>query len=109
MAMAKCKVCGNEFKKKRWNQKCCSKQCRGEASYKPNGLKETLCWYCKKTNGKECPWFSRKEEPVPGWKATQTELKMHKNGDKNGYKIETSYIVHSCPLFERERGGNDGN
>lgn len=93
--MGKCPVCGMEFKKKRWNQRYCSKQCQGVALQKKCGSKDTLCWYCKNTNAFDCPWFGKNEEPVPGWKATPSTVK-YKGQEK------PSYRVHECPLFEPE-------
>ena len=100
--MAKCPVCAKEFKKKWWNQKYCSKQCQGVASHKKSGSKDTLCWYCKNTNAFDCPWFSKREEPVPGWKATPTTLKQQRGKSRNKVIEVRSYIVHECPLFEPE-------
>ena len=100
MTMAICPVCGKEFKKKRWNQKCCSKQCNGVAVNKKVGTKDTLCWWCKNTNANDCPWFSRKEEPVPGWVATPTTLKVGRARCKEQIIEIRSYRVHECPLFE---------
>lgn len=61
-----------------------------------NTVKEhTLCWDCTNaTNPKGiCPW-SREFKEVPGWQAKLVNYR----GFSNGY---TTYIVKSCPLFER--------
>ena len=65
----------------------------------------SICWDCRnsvpdKAGPKGCPW-SRNFEPVEGWKATETVLKL-KYGDNGHYRKGEigSYIVHECPLFE---------
>lgn len=63
--------------------------------------KMTLCWDCAKACG-GCSWSDHFEHsPVPGWEAEETHLRLDNNG--NG----TSYIVLSCPEFERD-GANHG-
>lgn len=69
-------------------------------------MKETLCWTCEFCTGVTrpnpnpndtnkffvCPWASRCQ-PVPGWKAKKTELKVVPN------HTTTSYLVESCPYY----------
>lgn len=60
----------------------------------------TLCWECKWAAGKDekCPWV-REFEPVPGWKAVPSKIRMAEK--ENGY-ID-SFDVYECPLFEPVR------
>lgn len=56
--------------------------------------KYTLCWTCQNAyNG--CPW-SRNFEPVPGWQATPTKIKM-------GESYIDSFQVHECPMFQGDK------
>ena len=59
------------------------------------GKKHTLCWDCYHATNPEgaCP-RSVGFEPVPGWTAKMVNYR----GYEHGYK---TYIVESCPLFER--------
>lgn len=53
----------------------------------------TLCWDCRNcTKPEVCPWV-RNFTPVTGWEATPTVVGKH-------YPMD-SYLVTSCPLFER--------
>ncbi len=59
---------------------------------------QTICWDCKNAYG-GCSWSEYKvQQPVEGWKATPKLL------DGNGQRIQPiqSYIVHECPLFEKD-------
>lgn len=53
-------------------------------------MKDTLCWDCRKSTNKGCPW-SKSFETVEGWEAIKI-----KNKDIYG----ETYCVRSCPLFE---------
>lgn len=98
-----CKFCGKEFLAKK-NSQYCSRKCattwRRLYGYhyipKPTGKpKDTLCWQCKKsTSGSDCPWANR-FEPVDGWNATSSIVKMGLD------RTQESFFVHECPLFER--------
>lgn len=69
-------------------------------------MKETICWTCKfctgatlqnpnpKDNNKffTCPWATQ-YQPVPGWSATQTKLKVAPT------QTVDSYCVHECPYY----------
>lgn len=61
-----------------------------------NNYVYTLCWDCSKACG-DCSW-SRKHNPVPvnGWVATPKKIYSSK------IRLSQSYIVHSCPLFDRD-------
>ena len=99
--IAKCKYCGKEFVRRRHNQNYCCKECRSMAMWeKQSGIKKTLCWGCKNTNAYDCPWFSGKELPVPGWKATPTIIRNRSEYKGQKYEDSASYIVHECPLFK---------
>ena len=56
-----------------------------------------LCWGCKNACG-GCEW-SRKLEPVPGWKAKKVLIGVTPPGKKGYMKVE-NYKVISCPKFE---------
>ena len=57
---------------------------------------QTLCWECAKATG-GCCWSDHwKHEPVPGWTAEESMLKV------SGSYI-TSYCVKECPEFEPDR------
>lgn len=59
--------------------------------------KPTLCWDCAKACGR-CCWSDHwKHDPVPGWTAVETILKI------NGGEYCTSYEVKECPEFEPDR------
>lgn len=54
---------------------------------------ETLCFACQKAcGGRDCPWANHLD-PVCGWRAIPVRRVY-------SWKIETSYTVTSCPLFE---------
>ncbi len=60
------------------------------------GNKETLCWTCKKSIGKNmCSW-AKSFTPVEGWKAKEIILGL---GTKTCKHIN-SYCVEECPLYE---------
>ena len=61
----------------------------------------TLCWDCSKACG-GCPWSRRSHRPVQGWIATPTKLKLRAKSNPYGESFDSSYIVHSCPLFVRD-------
>ena len=97
--MKKCSVCGEMYagKSKYCSQKCYAqhKSFSSEQAWNTK-TKDTLCWECKKATGcGDCPWANR-FEPVDGWDATPTEI-------KTVGRIEQSYIVNDCPLFERDK------
>ena len=53
----------------------------------------TICWDCAKACGK-CSWSEYgRWEPVPGWKAERTELRV------NAGNFIESYTVIECPEF----------
>ena len=54
---------------------------------------DTLCWRCAKAINNGCSW-SERFEPVQGWTAVETGIKMNGIMDK-------SYLVKDCPEFER--------
>lgn len=69
-----------------------------------NSETDTICWTCKKSaadRDNACSWAGCSYEgellfkPVEGWNAIQTDLNLCT-------KKEKSYIVISCPLYERE-------
>lgn len=69
-------------------------------------MKETICWTCKFCTGATlrnpnqkdknkfftCPWATQ-HQPVPGWSATETKLKVAPK------QIIDSYFVHECPYY----------
>lgn len=67
----------------------------------------TICWSCKRACG-GCAW-SKKFEPVEGWNAEETLVKNWKYWKRrDGVKMSKpeytkSYVVKSCPLYQRER------
>lgn len=63
-------------------------------------VRDTLCWKCKNATTAGCSW-SDKFIPVEGWDATPTYLKRGYTLKGEKKEFESSYIVHSCPLFER--------
>lgn len=91
----KCKVCGAYFITDTDSQ-CCSPECATE--YKNQvSWKTTLCWECKKATTGECTW-SASLTPVEGWTATPTVVMVGGSCEK----AAPSYIVHKCPLFEKD-------
>ena len=59
--------------------------------------KPTLCWDCANACG-GCSWSDHwKHEPVPGWTAEETVLKIN-----SGLLIQ-SYSVRECPEFKPDR------
>ena len=105
-----CQYCGKVFYG-HGNRKHCSRHCANLAhqfKFVDDGRKmppSTLCWKCKNTNAIDCSWFSKKEEPVPGWIATPTVIRYISKckKDYNCDKESSSYIVHECPNFEPDR------
>ena len=64
----------------------------------------TLCWDCENaTDINKCPWACN-NTPVDGWWARPTQVRMYRGND---HRMEDSYCVIMCPLFERDgwRGG----
>ena len=61
-----------------------------------------LCWGCKNACG-GCEW-SRKLEPVPGWKAKKGAYRGYAAGKEGVMKVE-NYKVISCPKFEPDERG----
>jgi len=69
---AKCRICEEEFMKKRYNSACCSKECRLEAKkLEPNRNIKHTCPYCKKTSygyahnkycNRKCLYLHQKEK-----------------------------------------------
>ena len=61
--------------------------------------KANICFNCKNSVpddcGHGCPW-SRKFEPIPGWTAEPTTLKVG-----YGQPVET-YHITACPMFDRD-------
>lgn len=60
---------------------------------------DSLCVSCEKCDGR-CSW-SRKPifQPVPGWVAEPTVIRC---GEYNGImRLQRSYLVLSCPEYER--------
>lgn len=69
-----------------------------------DGETDTICWTCKKSSTSRddaCSWAGCSPDgkllfqPVPGWNAIRTKLRLCT-------KDVDSYIVISCPLYERE-------
>lgn len=54
----------------------------------------TLCWRCVR-DGRTCPWMND-FTPVEGWEATPISIKVK---TRHVNKIESSFIVKTCPLF----------
>jgi hypothetical protein len=59
-----------------------------------NSKPQTLCFKCA-TPSPTCPW-KYNFTPVEGWDAEETKVNV---SGKAG-KVDTSYRVKSCPLFE---------
>lgn len=70
-------------------------------NYKKNH--PTKCWDCKKSDASSnCPWANH-FKPVPGWDAEPTMIYANVQHGKKSVKRECpSYIIKSCPLFEKE-------
>ena len=98
-----CSICGEIFVAVTEKQKFCSQKCYGQCKAvfqveqeRNSKIKDTLCWDCKKATGdSDCPW-ANDFESVDGWDATPTYVKTMG-------RIEQSYIVNDCPLFERDK------
>jgi len=62
---------------------------------------QTLCWECQLSCGRrQCVWAAF-GIPVPGWKATPTELRATEHSTP-------SYCVHECPRFEPDQRRRTG-
>ena len=60
---------------------------------------QTLCWDCAKACGR-CPWSDPEyHRTVSGWDVIPTKIRMNKD------TFADSYIVISCPEFERDAFG----
>lgn len=62
--------------------------------------KHTLCWDCRNAvpgENRGCAW-SEDGEPVDGWDAEPTRVGEWYSGQKH---TRESYIVRSCPRFEK--------
>jgi hypothetical protein len=61
--------------------------------------KDTICWDCKHATNKYkiCSW-ANEFKPVKGWNADKMYLLPCKTQSK---KLIESYLVKSCPLFEK--------
>ena len=102
----KCVACGKVFTVSRTRKKYCSDECAKSIKYyyyarrEYNG-KETICWTCKNACG-GCSW-SKRFEPVKGWKAKKTKIKTGRtaNGVKKFY-YEDSFIVLKCPEYAKD-------
>ena len=55
---------------------------------------QSLCWTCAKACGGCCWTQYRRYEPVPGWIAAETTMRI------NGGRIEKSFLVYTCPEFK---------
>lgn len=55
--------------------------------------KDTLCWSCENACG-GCEWSKKKARPVPGWKATATEIRAEKE------RTFSSFLVTECPKYK---------
>lgn len=87
-----CKVCGKRFASYT-AKRCCSIECFSLT--RRAKMKDTLCWDCEKAvGGSDCPW-ANKLEPVEGWEAISTTVKM-----TPGRGVE-SFVVKKCPMFKR--------
>ena len=62
---------------------------------------QQLCWDCASACG-GCEW-SDHLKPVPGWDATPTSRVLKTGGKgKNRTRVETSFVIHTCPKFRRD-------
>ena len=66
----------------------------------------TKCWDCAKATG-GCSW-SNSFEPVKGWVAVPTKVKIHKskNPTEEMIRDNSSYVVIDCPEFLRDAYNN---
>lgn len=61
--------------------------------FKPS---KTKCWTCANATG-GCSWSEHEvHQPVPGWIAEATRIKMYDN------LFMESYIVHYCPQYVQD-------
>ena len=64
------------------------------AEKKVKEYKQTLCWWCANAvPGRGCEWADR-FEPVPGWDAEPTVLRLG-----SGFGSQGSFLVKSCGKF----------
>lgn len=61
----------------------------------------TLCWFCDKAVG-GCSW-SRSFEPVEGWEARETRIKLSKDPATGEQMYDTSFFVMACPEYVVDR------
>lgn len=67
----------------------------------PPQYRSNICFDCARAVG-GCPW-SRRFEPVPGWKAKAITRSLGTNkGEYDGHLVDT-YEITACPLFEAEK------
>lgn len=101
-----CKRCSQAIKKKYKHKKRVSidKLRKEFQSNRKSIYTQTLCWNCGNAYGK-CPWTEVDEltnrvkfQPVPGWVADKTNLKLHHDEKDEDF----SYLVHECPMFIKE-------
>lgn len=109
--IAKCEWCGKTFTREHNKTKYCSDECRHGVYQdrlkkyaekrklmkvqKSDSKIETICWKCQNACG-GCSW-SRRLEPVKGWKAERVV-----NKDIYDTKFK-SYKVIECPEFKEGR------
>lgn len=65
----------------------------------------TLCWTCAnavpdRDGLRGCTW-SRSGEPVEGWKARKSRLRVQTKYKNAKTKYVTSYEVRKCPMYEK--------
>lgn len=101
--LCRCQVCGGErvctsSSLRKGISPCpCQKPKKPEVRSGP-ACQATLCWACRRAAGPDmCPW-ARRGQPVPGWRAEPTVIKM--GGRADG--ISHSYKVMECPLYEKD-------
>jgi len=67
---------------------------KGNPNFK---CKSQLCWDCANATNSGCSW-SAEFKPVKGWEAERVEQRIY----KQGYVIDSTYRVKSCPEFVRD-------
>ena len=77
------------------------KSCRDHQQNSKGSQKNALsiCWFCAnalpdRRKGTGCEW-SYSKQPVPGWEADETEIKMMAG------KASPSYRVKKCPKYKK--------
>lgn len=65
-----------------------------------NQSPRTICWDCSRACG-DCPWSSE-AQPVEGWSAMKTQVKLHCETARREPVYTDSYVVLSCPMFSRD-------